>query len=207
MVRVKEPLPGVVYLSGAAIDHSISEAVFLTETLIVAFGETFARDTNRVALSGPAGTTSYSEFDAQTTRGAAALWRLGLRPTDRALFQIRNSQEFVQAFFSCLKIGVIPICTLAAHREQEITYIGNHAAAKAHFVHGDDSRFDMVGFARSTAKSIPSVNNVIKLLGGPPESGPLPCEDRIEAEDPEKAPVLVDAVDLDPYQVVVFQLS
>jgi 2,3-dihydroxybenzoate-AMP ligase len=207
MVRVKEPLPGVVYMSDADIDHYISEGVFTNETLIGAFRESFTRNNDRVALSGPACTMSYSELDARTTRGAAALWHLGLRPTDRVLFQIRNSQELVQAFFSCLKIGVIPICTLAAHREQEITYIGNHAAAKAHFVHGDDSRFDMVGFARSTAKSIPSVNNVIKVRGGPTESGVLAFEDLIDAEDIEKARALVHAIDLDPYQVVVFQLS
>jgi non-ribosomal peptide synthetase component E (peptide arylation enzyme) len=207
MVRVKEPLPGVVYMSDADIDHYISAGVFTNETLIGAFRETFARNADRIALSGPARTMSYSDLDAQTTRGAAALWRLGLRPTDRALFQIRNSREMVQAFFSCLKIGVIPICTLAAHREQEITYIGNHAAAKAHFVHGDDSRFDMVSFARSTAKSIPSLNYVIKVLGGPTESGALAFEELIEAEDTEKARALVDAVDLDPYQAVIFQLS
>jgi 2,3-dihydroxybenzoate-AMP ligase len=207
MVRVKEPLPGVVYMSDADIDHYISEGVFTNETLIGAFRETFARNADRVALSGPARTMSYSDFDAQTTRGAAALWRLGLRPTDRALFQIRNSPELVQAFFSCLKIGVIPICTLAAHREQEITYIGKHAAAKAHFVHGDDSRLDMVSFARSTAKSIPSLNNVIKVLGGPTESGALAFEELMEAQDTDQARALVDAVDLDPYQAVVFQLS
>jgi 2,3-dihydroxybenzoate-AMP ligase len=207
MVRVKEPLPGVVYMSDADIDHYISAGVFTNETLIGAFRETFARNADRIALSGPARTMSYSDLDAQTTRGAAALWRLGLRPTDRALFQIRNSREMVQAFFSCLKIGVIPICTLAAHREQEITYIGNHAAAKAHFVHGDDSRFDMVSFARSTAKSIPSLNNVIKVLGGPTESGALAFEELIEAEDTGKARALLDAVDLDPYQAVIFQLS
>src|SRR5260370_16532106 len=108
MVRVKEPLPGVVYMSDADIDHYISEGVFTNETLIGAFRETFARNTNRVALSGPARTTSYSEFDALTTRGAAALWRLGLRPTDRALFQIRNNQEFVQPSFSFLHIASIP---------------------------------------------------------------------------------------------------
>ena len=207
MVRVKEPLPGVVYMSDADIDHYISAGVFTNETLIGAFRETFARNADRIALSGPARTMSYSDLDAQTTRGAAALWRLGLRPADRALFQIRNSREMVQAFFSCLKIGVIPICTLAAHREQEITYIGNHAAAKAHFVHGDDSRFDMVSFARSTAKSIPSLNHVIKVLGGPTESGALAFEELIEAEDTEKARARVDAVDLDPYQAVIFQLS
>ena len=130
MVRVKDPIPGVVYMSDADIGHYISQGVFTNQTLIGACRETFSRHAGRVALSGPTRTMSYAEFDARTTRGAAALWRLGLRPTDRALFQIRNSPELVQAFFSCLKIGVIPICTLPAHREQEITYIGNHAAAK-----------------------------------------------------------------------------
>src|ERR1700675_533073 len=207
MVRVKDPLPGAVYMSDADIDHYVWEGVFTNETLIGAFRKAFARNAERVALSGPVRTMPYSQVDALTTRGAAALWRLGLRPTDRVLFQMRNSRELVQAFFSCLKIGVIPVCTLAAHREQEITYIGNHAAAKAHFVHGDDSRFDMVGFARSTAKAIPSVQNVIKMRGGPAESGALAFEELIEMEDIEKAPVLVDAIDLDPYQVVVFQLS
>jgi non-ribosomal peptide synthetase component E (peptide arylation enzyme) len=194
-------------MSDADIDHYISEGVFSNETLIGAFREAFARHAERVALSGPARTMLYSEFDARTTRGAAALWHLGLRPKDRVLFQIRNSPELVQAFFSCLKIGVIPICTLVAHREQEITYIGNHAAAKAHFVHGDDSRFDMVGFACSTTKLIPSVKNVIKVLGGPTESGVFSFEQRIEMEDIEKARALIDAIDLDPHQVVAFQLS
>jgi non-ribosomal peptide synthetase component E (peptide arylation enzyme) len=48
---------------------------------------------------------------------------------------------------------------------------------------------------------------VIKVLGGPTESGALAFEELIEAEDTEKARALVDAVDLDPYQAVIFQLS
>jgi 2,3-dihydroxybenzoate-AMP ligase len=207
MVRVKEPLPGVVYMADADIDHYVSAGVFTNETLIGAFRQAFARHDKRVALSGPARTMAYSELDALTTRGAAALWHLGLRPTDRVMFQIRNSPELVLAFFSCLKIGVIPVCTLTAHREQEITYIGNHAAAKAHFVHGDDGRFDMVEFARSTSMAVPSMKNVIKVLGGHTESGALAFEQLIEMEDLEKARVLLDTIDLDPYQVVVFQLS
>ncbi len=85
MVRVKDPLPGVVYMSDADIDHYVSEGVFTNETLIGAFCKAFARNAERVALSGPVRTMPYSQFDALTTRGAAALWRLGLRPTDRVL--------------------------------------------------------------------------------------------------------------------------
>ena len=92
------------------------------------------RGGDRIALSGPGGPgelISFAELDAVTDRGAAALWRLGLRPTDRVLFQMRNCKELVYAFFSCLKIGVIPVCTLAAHREQEIGYIGRHTNDRA----------------------------------------------------------------------------
>src|SRR5580693_3465940 len=103
MVRVKERLPGVVYMSDADIDHYVSEGVFTNETLSGAFREAFARNAERADLAGPVRTMPDSEFDALTTRGAAALWRLGLRPTDRVLFQMRNSRELGQSFFSCLK--------------------------------------------------------------------------------------------------------
>lgn len=98
-------------------------------------------------------------------RGAAGLWRLGLRPGDRALFQMRHYKELVYAFFACLKIGVIPICTLAAHRSREIGYLGKHARAKAHFVHaGDTARFDMVAFAQKAGEDELTVGEIGAFL-------------------------------------------
>jgi len=156
-VRVRNPIPGVVYVPQADADFYVREGVLAEQTLIAAFRESFVRNADRVALADVDGVTTYREFDIRSDQGAAALWRLGLRPLDRVLFQVRNSRALIEAFFACLKIGVIPVCTLAAHREAEIGYIGRHTEAKAHFVHGDDPRFDMIAFARKMRGELPAV--------------------------------------------------
>ena len=207
MVKVKVPIPGVVYMADQDVEHYRARGVLTDQTLSGAFRESFARNAGRTALSDPAGLVSYAELDSLSDRGAAALWRLGLRPADRALFQMRNCRELVIAFFSCLKIGVIPICTLAAHREQEIGYLGRHASAKAHFVHGDDERFDMIGFAARMKPQIDTLEHIITVRASGPVDGALCFEDLIASEDPNDASALVSAVELDPLQVAVFQLS
>jgi len=205
MVGMK--IPGVVYMPAADIQRYKDKGVFTDQTLIGAFLEAFARGGDRIALSGPCERMTFAELDAVTDRGAAALWRLGLRPTDRVLFQMRNCKELVCAFFSCLKIGVIPVCTLAAHRDQEIGYIGRHTEAKAHFVHGDDSRFDLVEFARTIAPRIPSMAHTLVVRGAGNEAEALAFESLMAAEDATAARALVEGIDLDPDQVAVFQLS
>ena len=208
MAGVQSPIPGVVYMPKEALAHYITMGIIGEETLIDAYRRIFAFAPERVALSGPGDTVSFAELDNITNRGAAALWRLGLRPTDRVLFQMRNCRELVYAFLSCLKIGVIPVCTLAAHREQEIGYIGNHAGAKAHFVHGDDSRFDMIAFAQEMAPRIPSIAHIITVRGGDrPVTGITSFEALIASEGGAAAQSLVESMTLDPYQVAVFQLS
>ena len=209
MPGVRKPMPGVVYMPDQDIARYVQAGVYTDETLIGAYRASFARHADRVALSEPGTEISYRELDEMSDRGAAALWRLGLRPLDRAVFQMRNSKELFYAFFSCLKIGVIPVCTLAAHREAEIGYLGRHARAKAHFVHGDDGKFDLVGFARRMREDIPTMEHI---LVAPPGTDAPPGDTRdfmalIAAEDAGDARALVDGVDLDPYQVVLFQLS
>src|SRR5258706_11347571 len=204
---VDKKIPGVVYMPAADIQRFKDKGVFTEQTLIVAFRDTVDRGGKRVALSGPTEQTTFAELDTVTDRGAAALWRLGLRPTDRVLFQMRNCKELIYAFFSCLKIGVIPVCTLAAHREQEIGYIGRHTQAKAHFVHGDDSRFDLVEFAKAMVSDIPSMSHTLVARSSGDPRGALSFESLIAAEDTGAARALVDSVEHDPQQVALFQLS
>ena len=207
MVGVRTPIPGVVYLPEADWSHYVAVGALTHETLTGAYRRAFAEHAERIALSGPSDTMTYAELDGLSDRGAAALWRLGLRPTDRVLFQMRNCKELLVAFFACLKIGVIPVCTLAAHREQEIGYLGAHASAKAHFVHGDDARFDTAAFALRMAQEIPSMRHVIIVRDGGARPGALAFSELIAAEDPASARALVDGVELEPRQVVAFQLS
>jgi non-ribosomal peptide synthetase component E (peptide arylation enzyme) len=174
--------------------------------VIEALRISFSRHADRIAVTEPGIEITYGELDDITDRGGAALWRLGLRPQDRVLFQIRNCKELVFALISCLKIGVIPICTLAAHRQQEISYLGNHGGAKAHFVHADDPRFDMVAFARDMKLEIASLEHIVTVRGGAGD-GAVSFEELVEAEDATEARALVSSIEQDPYQVVLFQLS
>ena len=139
-------------------------------------------------------------------RAAAAFIGLGLRPTDRVIFQLINCKELVIAFLGCLRAGLIPVCTLAAHREHEIGYIANHAEARAHIVQGDDPKFDHVAFADELRGSVPSMKVLISARGAA-RPGIARLEDLIERTQPAQAAALVATMRHDPYQVALMQLS
>lgn len=207
MPSVRSQIPGVVYMEPTDIARYLDLGVYAEQTIAGALSETFARNASRTALATPTTLVTYAELDATTDRAAAALWRLGLRPGERVMFQMRNCAELVYAFIGCLKIGVIPICTLAAHREQEIGYIGRHAGAKAHFVHGDDARFDMVAFATRMAREADTPRRVIVARGGPDNAQALSFETMIAEQDAAAGRELVAGLALDPFQAAIFQLS
>lgn len=206
MSGVQTPMPGVTYLPEDAVRSYADMGVLTDETLIQGLRASFERHADRVAISEPGVEITYRELDRLTDRGAAALHRLGLRATDRVLVQMRNCKELVHAVISCLKIGVIPVCTLAAHRQQEIGYLGVHAAAKAHFVHADDKRFDMVAFAKEMRSQIPGLEHIITVCGDGGD-GTFALDDLIGQEDDVQAHALVSSIKHDAYQVVLFQLS
>lgn len=145
--HVKEPMLGVVYAPASDLERYVKAGVLTQETLPQAFRSAFATYARSVALRGPDGLVTYEQLDAISERLGAAFIRMGLKPLDRVIFQIGNCNELIFGFFACLKAGLIPVCTLAAHRESEIGYLGNHAAARMHLVQGDDSKFDDVAFA------------------------------------------------------------
>jgi non-ribosomal peptide synthetase component E (peptide arylation enzyme) len=209
MVGVKNPMPGVVYPSNDDLRYYLSEGALTEETLVEAFMDTFARHADDVAVSEPGVLVTHREFHDITDRAAAAFLRLGLKPLDRVVFQIANSKELLYAFFGCLKAGLIPICTLAAHRKQEIGYLGRHAAATAHVVAGDDAKFDFVRFALDVRQEIPTMAHTIVMrapdgLAGP---GVHDFAALVRNEDAGQARAQISRIERDPYQVVVFQLS
>jgi 2,3-dihydroxybenzoate-AMP ligase len=207
LTGVEKPIPGVTYMPPSDIDYYFREGVFTEQTLIAAFRESFSRNAKRVAVSEAGLCITYRELDEISDRAAAALHRLGARPGDRALFQVRNCKELFYAFFGCLKLGIIPICTLAAHREYEIGYLGKHAEAKLHFIHADDSRYDMVAFAQKMKSTIPTLEHIVAVRAGDNGAGFHSLEALIEVEDARDSRALVDSIEHDSCQVVLLQLS
>lgn len=204
MIGVRNPIPGVIYPPRERLRHYVEAGELPQTTLIEALMASFASHADDTALYTPEGSLTYSELDDVTTRFAAALLDLGLAPLDRVLFQSGNCKELIFAIIGCFKAGLIPVCTLAAHRESEIEYLGCHADARAHIVQGDDPKFDLQEFALKMQGRIPTMRHVISLRGTP-RTGVLRFEDMVAAV-PDAADRL-RTVARDPYQVAIFQLS
>ncbi|QBR01177.1 AMP-binding protein [Paraburkholderia pallida] len=204
--HVLDPIAGVVYPAQADLDRYVAEGALGFETLADGFRKMAALYPENVALLGPGLRMTYAELDSKSTRLGAALLAQGLEPLDRVVFQLGNSAQLVIMFLACVKAGLIPICTLAAHREHEIGYLANLADAKLHFVQGDDPKFDDIAFAREMQQRAPSLKLILQARGEP-RDGVLHLDQMIESISEEAAAARLAELTLDPFQVAVFQLS
>ncbi|WP_454740197.1 AMP-binding protein [Cupriavidus necator] len=203
---VAVPMPGVVYPRRKDLERYVAEGALGFETLVDGFRSVAAKYPENVALLGPGLRMTYAELDAKTSRLAAALLETGLVPLDRVVFQLGDSEQLIMSFLACLKAGLIPICTLAAHREREIGYLANLAEAKLHIVQGDDPKFDGITFARKMRDATPSLKWILQARGEP-QVGVLHLDQLIESVSEVQAMARLEEVVLDPFQAAVFQLS
>ncbi|WP_341958040.1 AMP-binding protein [Pseudomonas sp. RC10] len=205
--RVAEPIAGVVYPRQADLDRYVAGGALRHETLVDGLKEVVRHYPDNVALLGPNLRITYRELDELSTRLAGAFIQQGLKPLDRVIYQLRDSEQLVISFIACLKAGLIPICTMAAHREREIGYLANHGEARLHIVQGDEvEKFDSVAFARKMQEAAPSLKLIMQVRGEP-QDGVLFQDALIAGIDLAEAEALVGQVHLDPFQVAVFQLS
>lgn len=109
---------------------------------------------------------SYAELGEAIDRLAGRLIELGLQPLDRVVFQLPNSIEFVIVLFALLRIGVIPVLALPAHRREEISYFVAHAEAVGYFVPDRWRGFDYRPLAAEISTGAPSLRHVL-VLGEP----------------------------------------
>ncbi|MFJ4373957.1 AMP-binding protein [Pseudomonas japonica] len=204
--HVAAPIPGVVYPRQSELERYLDEGVLGFETLPDGLRAIVRQYPDNVALLGPGLRITYRELDERSTRLAGAFLRQGLQPLDAVVFQLRDSEQLIIAFFACLKAGLIPICTLAAHREREIGYLANLAEARLHIVQGDDPKFDSIGFARKIQETTPSLRLIMQVRGLA-EEGVLHQDALVDSIDLAQAEALLQDVHLDPFQVAVYQLS
>lgn len=114
-----------------------------------------------VALVEGTRSVTYAQLVAQVDRLAANLSELGLRSRDRVVFQLGNSIEFVVAFFALMRIGVIPVMALPAHRLTEIRRFAVHAQATAYFIPDGTGGFNYAALACAVRAEAPSLRLTI----------------------------------------------
>ena len=105
--------------------------------------------------------TTYGAFDALTSRVAAGLVGLGLKPGDRVAYIGKNSDVFYELLFGAAKAGVVLVPVNWRLAPAEITYIVNDAGAEVLFV-----GTDFADVVRGILGELPGVLRVVSLDAG-----------------------------------------
>jgi len=205
MVQPKEPIAGVVYHPPEAVERYRAAGLFSGQTLGQALKEAFVRHADRTALVSPDGTLTYRELDDLSARAGAAFLRLGLRPLDRMVFQLGNVPEFFAALYGCFRTGIIPVCNLVSHRESEIVTCAGLSGARAHIIQGD-FKYDLRAVAAAARAAPPALEHVI-VARGERSGDALAFRDLLDREDGEAAQATLAALEIDPFNAGIFQLS
>jgi len=164
----------------------------------------------RPAVIAPDGEITYAELDLRTDQIAAGLHDLGLTPGEPVLFQLDNALSSIVAWYGTLKAGLIPVATLAAHRQHEINAISARVGAVAHIVDGASTKFDFVDFALAQAASSPTMRHVLTTGRFMQSPHPVTSVELLgTAIEPGVARQTVERIQagIDPEDIAVFQLS
>ncbi len=125
------------------------------KTLGEEFDEFVDRYSDRVALSFQGQQVTYRQMGQRVNRLALHFVHIGLKTYDRMIFQLPNEPEFVYCFYAAVKIGVIPIAALPAHREAEISHFAKSCKARAHAVPSRYKAFSHQDMSRKVRKQAP----------------------------------------------------
>jgi benzoate-CoA ligase family protein len=93
--------PGAAEI-GFAIPERYNASRILYDNLGKGHGE-------RLALTGPAGNSSYAELCAEASRWGHGFTSLGLQRGDRVLMFLDDTPAYPAAFFGCVRAGFVPL--------------------------------------------------------------------------------------------------
>jgi len=153
---------------------------------------------------------TYRELMERADGAALRLADLGLSTDDRIVVQLPNGWEFVVLVLACFRLGVMPVLALPAHRQHELTYLAQHAEARAIVVPDLIKGFDHQAMAHEIGAGVATVEHIL-VCGGHdgtvrPDSVDLTAL-LGPADDPVAARAALDANAPDSRSVAVFLLS
>ncbi|GIX22571.1 MAG: 2,3-dihydroxybenzoate-AMP ligase [Gammaproteobacteria bacterium] len=137
----------------------------------------------------------YAELDRRADRLAAALAGRGLRAGDKVVLQLPNGIAFFELFFALLRLGVVPVLALPAHRERELAAFCRMTGARWLFTAERHA-----GFAHRELAGRLQAAGVIDRVVVAGEGGPHLALADLDAEAAPLPPV-------DPAGMAVLQLS
>lgn len=149
---------------------------------------------------------TYAELGEKINNLASNLVKTGLKPLDRVVLQLPNIPQFVFAYYALVKIGVIPIMALPAHRKTEIGHFIKFSGARAYFAPDQYRKFDYREMAEEIRAEAACLEYVFVV--GEPQPGQIGLDELLEkpAED-EEVKVFLSGFRPDPCEVTLMLLS
>ncbi len=162
----------------------------------------------RIAIAFEGEQISYRELGKKVNRLALHLLDMGHKPLDRLILQLPNVPETLYLYFAAVKIGVIPVMTLPAHRQAEIGYFAEFTRATSYACPKELRGFDYVSMAQEIRSQVPSIKQVF-VLGGDISAGFTSLAKLLEdpVEERENAETILKEARPSPLWPAVFQLS
>jgi 2,3-dihydroxybenzoate-AMP ligase len=150
-------LEGFVPFPEPFVKEYKEKGYWIGKTIGEEFDEFVNRYGDRVALACNGEYVSYYEVGERVNRLALHFIDIGLRPYDRMILQLPNELEFVYCYFAAVKIGVIPILALPAHRDAEISFFAQFTQARAHVIPSQFKDFSHQEMSREIRKKTPDL--------------------------------------------------
>jgi salicylate---CoA ligase len=97
---------------------------------------------------------TYRDLVQRADACGLGLRELGLAPGDRIVVQLPNGWEFLILVLACLRVGIVPVMALPAHRRSELSYLAIHAEAAAIAVPDRMRDFDHQALAHDLARDV-----------------------------------------------------
>ena len=207
MNHIGNSIAKVIYRPDADAERYIAEGAWCSEAAGDLLRSCARRYGANTALVSEDARITYAEWDRMSESLAGALLDLGLRPGDRALFQMGTEIDTAVALFGCFKSGIIPVCALPQHREIEIQALGERSGARAYFVQNQFGRSDLEAFAREMCARLPSIDVLIVSGTSRVSSGAFGFRTLIEQKDVARATDQLQSLKIGPHDVLSFQLS
>lgn len=178
MTTITTPsIHGITPWPASLAKHYVDTGIWDNLSLYSHLTEAAATEPERVAISdaGTGKSISYGELLNRSETAAQRFVDLGLVKDDRVVIALPNGWQFLVVVLAFLRVGIIPVLALPAHRHHELRAISDKAQAKA-FVSADVVRdFNYQELADHLRGEVPSLELV--LVSGTAEEGNIPLDE------------------------------
>ena len=139
--------------------------------------------------------TTYKKLNAMADALAASLAKLGFKKGDRVAIYMKNSLEFITAFYALQKLGVITVWINAIYRMREAQFILQNSEAKGVFICSEWERYNYINEILGFRNELPDLKTIIVAGNGTGE-GVHSFNELIEASTGRTPP----AIAIDPHE-------